>query len=135
MATTSDSGSKTSSLLKKKEEDLDKKEKELQDKLSKVSRISVEEAKKMLLNSLQKDLTEEIAKKIRAAEERVRLESAEIAKEILVDAMKHGATSYTAEYTVSSVSVPNADVKGRIIGAGGRNIRSFEKEAGVEIEI
>ena len=49
--------------------------------------------------------------------------------------MKHGATEYTAEYTVSSVKVPNEDVKGRIIGAGGRNIRTFEKEAGVEIEI
>ncbi|MBI4153401.1 HDIG domain-containing protein, partial [Candidatus Woesebacteria bacterium] len=57
------------------------------------------------------------------------------AKEILIDAMKHGATSYVAEYTVSSVAAPNEDVKGRIIGAGGRNIRAFEKETQVEIEI
>jgi ribonuclease Y len=49
--------------------------------------------------------------------------------------MKQGATGYVAEYTVSSVTVPNEDAKGRIIGAGGRNIRTFEKEAGVEIEI
>lgn len=108
---------------------------QLQDKLSKVSKLSVEEAKRMLLAEVQKDLTEEIAKKIRAAEERIRLEADEKAKEILIDSMKHGATAYTAEYTVSSVTVPNEDVKGRIIGAGGRNIRTFEKEAGVEIEI
>ena len=77
----------------------------------------------------------EIAKKIRAAEEKIKEEAKENAQEILLDAMKHGATQYTAEYTVSSVTVPNEDVKGRIIGAGGRNIRTFEKEAGVEIEI
>lgn len=114
---------------------MEKKEKELQEALSKVAKISVDDAKKLLLTEVQKDLTEEIAKKIRAAEDRIKLEANEKAKEILIDSMKHGATSYTAEYTVSTVTVPNEDVKGRIIGAGGRNIRTFEKEAGVEIEI
>ncbi len=97
--------------------------------------MTKDEAKRVLLDEVQKDLTEEIAKKIRQAEERVKEEAGERAKEILVDAMKQGATSYVAEYTVSTVSVPNEDVKGRIIGAGGRNIRAFEKEAQVEIEI
>lgn len=110
-------------------------EDELKDKLQKVANLTVDEAKKMLLDEVQKDLTAEIAKKIRASEERIKLEANEKAKEILADAMKQGATSYVAEYTVSSVTVPNEDVKGRIIGAGGRNIRTFEKEAGVEIEI
>jgi len=122
-------------LLKKKEQALEEKNKELEEKLSKAAKLSVDEAKKLLLQEVQRDLTEEIAKKIRASEERIKIEAQEKAKEILIDAMKHGATSYTAEYTVSSVSVPNEDVKGRIIGAGGRNIRAFEKEAGVEIEI
>lgn len=103
--------------------------------LEKVSGMTKDEAKRVLLDEVQKDLTEEIAKKIRQAEERVKEEAGERAKEILVDAMKQGATSYVAEYTVSTVSVPNEDVKGRIIGAGGRNIRAFEKEAQVEIEI
>jgi len=97
--------------------------------------MTQEEAKKVLLDEVQKDLTAEIAKKIRAAEEKVKEDANEKAQEILLDAMKHGATGYVAEYTVSSVTVPNEDVKGRIIGAGGRNIRTFEKEAGVEIEI
>jgi len=104
-------------------------------KLTSVAHLTVDEAKKQLLNEVQKDLTSEIAKKIRAAEERIKEDASEKAKEILVDAMKHGATSYVAEYTVSAIHLPDEDVKGRIIGAGGRNIRAFEKEAGVEIEI
>jgi len=104
-------------------------------KLSGVAHLTVEEAKKALLNEVQQDLTSEIAKKIRAAEERIKEDASEKAKEILVDAMRHGATSYVAEYTVSSLHLPDEDVKGRIIGAGGRNIRTFEKETGVEIEI
>lgn len=104
-------------------------------KLTSVAHLTVDEAKKQLLDEVQKDLTSEIAKKIRAAEERIKEDASEKAKEILVDAMKHGATSYVAEYTVSAIHLPDEDVKGRIIGAGGRNIRAFEKEAGVEIEI
>jgi len=105
------------------------------DKLAKVAKMTPDEAKKALLDEVQKDLTGEIAKKIRAAEEKIKEEAHDKSVEILLDAMKHGATAYTAEYTVSSVTVPSEDVKGRIIGAGGRNIRTFEKEAGVEIEI
>lgn len=104
-------------------------------KLEKVANMTKDEARRALLDEVQKELTAEIAKKIRQAEERVKLEAGEKAKEILIDAMKHGATAYVAEYTVSSVPVPNEDVKGRIIGAGGRNIRTFEKETQVEIEI
>ena len=104
-------------------------------KLEKIANLTSDEAKKMLLDEVQKELTGEIAKKIRLAEERIKEDASEKAKEILVDAMRHGATSYVAEYTVSTVAVPNEDVKGRIIGAGGRNIRTFEREAGVEIEI
>lgn len=108
---------------------------EYKDKLSKVAKMTQEEAKKALLEEVQKDLAGEIAKKIRAAEEKIKEDAGEKAREVLLDAMKHGATQYTAEYTLSSITVPNEDVKGRIIGAGGRNIRTFEKEAGVEIEI
>jgi ribonuclease Y len=104
-------------------------------KLEKIANMTSDEAKKVLLEEVQKELTGEIAKKIRQAEEKIKEEAGQKAQEILLEAMKHGATAYTAEYTISSVTVPNEDVKGRIIGAGGRNIRTFEKEAGVEIEI
>ncbi len=104
-------------------------------KLEKVSGYTQEEAKKALLDEVQKDLTSEIAKKIRQAEERIKIEANEKAQEILVDAMKHGATAYTAEYTISTVTVDSEEVKGRIIGREGRNIRTFEKETGVEIDL
>src|SRR4030042_7168873 len=76
-----------------------------------------------------------MAKKVRISQERIEQEAKDKAREILVDAMKHGATSYVAEYTVSTIEVPNEDVKGRIIGREGRNIRTFEKETGVELEL
>lgn len=108
---------------------------EYREKLSRVAKMTIDEAKRALLDEIQKDLAAEIAKKIRAAEEKIKEEAHIKAVEILLDAMKHGATKYTAEYTVSSITVPNEDAKGRIIGAGGKNIRAFEKAAMVEIEI
>jgi ribonuclease Y len=121
--------------LEKKEKKIEEKERELIDNLAKVAKLTADEAKKMLLDQVQKDLASEIAKKIRSAEEKVKQDAKEKAREILIDAMKHGATSYVAEYTVSTVTVPNEEVKGRIIGREGRNIRSFERETGVELEL
>jgi ribonuclease Y len=122
-------------LLEKKQEAFEKREEELVGRLEKVSGMTREEAKRILLDEVQKNLTSEIARKIRAAEERVKLDAKEKAREILVDAMKQGATSTTADITVSTVRVENEEAKGRIIGREGRNIRAFEKEAGVEIEL
>lgn len=104
-------------------------------KLEEVAKMTQDEAKKALLDEVQKDLNSEIAKKIRQAEERIKLDAGEKTKEILADSLKHGVTSFVAEYTVSSIVIPNEEVKGRIIGAEGRNIRAFEKEAGVEVLI
>ena len=104
-------------------------------KLQEVSKMTADEAKKALLDEVSRDLTSEIAKRIRQAEEKIKLEAGERSKEILADALKHGVTSFVAEYTISSIIVPNEEVKGRIIGAEGRNIRAFEKDAGVEILI
>ncbi len=104
-------------------------------KLEKIANLTTEEAKKILLNEVQKDLTAEIAKKIRQAEERIKLEANEKAQEILIDSMKHGATTYTAEFTISTIAVPSEEVKGRIIGREGRNIRAFEQATGVEIDM
>jgi ribonuclease Y len=121
--------------LEKKEEKIKQREEELTEKLSKVAKMTVDEAKKTLLDEVQKQLASEVAKKIRQSEEKVKAEAKDKAKEILLDAMKHGATSYVAEYTVSTITVPSEEVKGRIIGREGRNIRTFEKETGVEIEL
>jgi len=104
-------------------------------KLASVAKMTVDEARRALLVEVDRDLTAEKAKKIRAIEEKIKLEANERAREILADAMKNGATTYVAEFTVSSLVVPNEEVKGRIIGREGRNIRAFERAAGVELEI
>lgn len=122
-------------VFEKKEKKLENRSSELKKLLEKSSKMTVAEAKKNLLDEVQKDLRAEIAKRIRAAEERVKQEAGEKAREILVDAMRHGATNYVAEYTVSSITIPNEEVKGRIIGKEGRNIRAFERATRVEIEL
>jgi len=121
--------------LEKKEKLVTERENDLTEKLAKVAKMTEEEAKTLLLSELDRNLKEEIAKKIRASEERIKIDAGEKAKEILVDAMRHAATSYVAEFTVSTVTVPSEEVKGRIIGKEGRNIRQFERETGVELEI
>lgn len=128
--------------LKKKEKDLEKKIQELDEvkkkevaKLEKIAKLSHKEAKKLLLDATEKKLAEEIARKIKETEEEIKRRSDELAKEILIDAMRHGATDYVAEYTVSTVHLPDEDMKGRIIGREGRNIRAFERATGVEIEL
>lgn len=121
--------------LEKKKAEVEKMEEQVKELLSKAAKMTVEEAKKALLEQVAKELNSEVAKRVRQAEERIKLEAEEKAREILVDAMRHGATNYTAEYTISTVVVPNEEIKGRIIGAGGRNIRVFEKETGCELEM
>lgn len=121
--------------LKKREESFKKRESELVERLAKVSSMTPDEAKRILLDEIQRDLTSEIAKKIRAAEERVKQDASQKGREILIDAMRVGVPQLTADITVSTIRVDNEDVKGRIIGQAGRNIRTFEKEAGVELDL
>jgi len=122
-------------VLDKKKEELNRKSEELKKLLERSSEMTVSEAKSALLDEVQKDIRAEIAKKIRSAEERIKQEANERARGILVEAMRHGATEYVAEYSVSSIAVPSEEVKGRIIGKEGRNIRAFEKATGVEMEL
>lgn len=108
---------------------------ELIDKLEKVAGLTREEAKNWLLKQLDDELLEEAARRIKEATEKAKAEAEEKAKEILVEAMRHGATNYVPEYTVSTVKIPDEDVKGRIIGKEGRNIRAFERATGVDLDL
>ncbi len=107
--------------------------KDLVDKLEKSSKMSVEEAQKVLLENVEKDLAAEISKKIRASEEEIKLQADEQAKQILADAMVHGVTDYISEFTTSTVKLPDEEMKGRIIGKEGRNIKTFEQATGVDV--
>ena len=91
--------------------------------------------KEKLLLELDQELKSKVAQKIARAEEEVKLISEEKARQILIEAMKHGATDITAEYTVSSIKVPSEEVKGKIIGREGRNIRVFERATGVDLDL
>jgi len=121
--------------LERAREALSQDRQELIDKLSKISSLTKDEAKRELLEVVDKEMNEEIAKKIRSASQRVRQESDKLAREILVDAMRHGVTEITAEYTISTVKLSDEGAKGRIIGQGGRNIRAFERATGVDVDL
>lgn len=104
-------------------------------KLESVTKLSQEEAKKLLLAELDRELQDEMAKRIKDAEEKAKQEAEEKARDILVEAMRHGATDYVAEFTVSTVKLPDEEMKGRIIGKEGRNIRTFERATGVDVDL
>ena len=120
-------------ILDEKLEAVEKLRKSLVEKSEKVANVSPEEAKKILLENIEKELAAEISRKIRAAEEEVKLEADKTAKEILSDAMLHGVTDYLSEFTTSQVPLADEEMKGRIIGKEGRNIRSFEQATGVDV--
>ncbi len=113
-------------------EEVKKKEVE---RLEKIANLTTQEAKKLILQGIEKKLAEDIARRIKEAEDEIKARADETGKEVLIEAMQHGVTDYVAEYTVSNVHLPDEDMKGRIIGREGRNIRSFERATGVEIEL
>ncbi|MBI4036380.1 ribonuclease Y [Candidatus Daviesbacteria bacterium] len=120
-------------LIEEKLQELEKLRKELVEKVQKVAKMSSDETKKILLEQVEKDLSSEISQKIKQAEDEIKLQSDEKAKEILADAILHGATDYIAEFTTSSVNLPDEEMKGRIIGKEGRNIKAFEGATGVDV--
>lgn len=104
-------------------------------KLEKAAGMTKEQAKELLLTGWEDKLKGDVARRIKQAEEEVKIASEERAKEILVDSMKHGATDYVSEYTLSTITLPSEDIKGRIIGKDGRNIRAFELATGVDVDL
>lgn len=121
--------------LEKAKDDLSTKQDDLVKKLEKIASLTTDEARDILIKEVQKKSAGQIARAIKEAEEKAKAEGDEIAKEILVDAMRAGATDYVAEFTVSTVAIPDEETKGRIIGKDGRNIRVFEKVSGVDISM
>ncbi|MDZ7587283.1 MAG: Rnase Y domain-containing protein, partial [Patescibacteria group bacterium] len=105
------------------------------DKLEAIAQLSQPEAHDLILKLYQRRMAREAAEIIRDAETKAKAEAETKAKEILVEAMRHGATDYVAEYTVSLVKIADEDMKGRVIGREGRNIRTLEKVTGVEVDL
>jgi len=106
---------------------------EKKNELIKISKMSVEEAKSELLNNLEKELTYETGKMIKEIEEQANVEADKKSRKIISLAIQRYSADHTVESTTSFVPLPNEDMKGRIIGREGRNIRTFEMLTGVDL--
>jgi ribonuclease Y len=121
--------------LAKKSEELEKIKQEQIAKLERVAGLTREEAKGLIMEAVDAKLKEEIGRKIKEAQEVAKDEADRKAREIIVAAMQSSATDYVPEYTTSLVKLPDEDMKGRIIGREGRNIRALEATTGVDFDM
>ena len=135
--------------LEKKEKDLEREYQSLEtqksevndiilkqtEALEKIAGLSREEAKKQLLDEMEKQISTEKAKLIRDLDQKAKEEANKNAKEIISYAVQKCAADHTSETTVSIVSLPNDDMKGRIIGREGRNIKTLETLTGIDLII
>lgn len=113
--------------------DVKKQRDQIEVRLSEIAQLTRDEARKQLLEDVEKDITGFIAKRVREAEQVIKEKSDDESKRILVDAMQKAATDYVSEATISTIPIPSDDVKGRIIGREGRNIKAFERVTGVDV--
>ena len=128
--------------LEKTMQEVDKKKKSLDEmynnqmqELQRISGLSRDEAKKIILDKLDSKLTDEKAVLIKEAEKQIKETANKKAKEILGYTIQKCAADHTSETTVSVVSLPNDDMKGRIIGREGRNIKTLETLTGIDLII
>ena len=121
--------------LEEKEEAIKKLEDEQHRKLQEISGLTVEEARQQLLTDMEARVRHEAAKMIRQIEGEAKETANRKAQEILATAIQRYASDFVAEQTVTAVSLPSEDMKGRIIGREGRNIRSFEAVTGTTLMI
>lgn len=101
--------------------------------LQRVSSMTVQEAQELLLSEVEKTARADMARIIRQIETEARETGNEKARELIADAIQRVASDRVAEVTTSVVVLPNEEMKGRIVGRNGRNIRSFEQAAGVDV--
>jgi ribonuclease Y len=102
-------------------------------KLHEISHLTREQAEAMLMHRLERELAEQVAARLQRHEEQLKQTAEERARRVLATAIHRFAAEHTADTTVSTVDIPSDDMKGRIIGREGRNIRTFEKCTGVDV--
>ena len=138
----SDKLDKLQTTLTQKEAALDKEREELRNvneqrikELERISGLTSEQAKELLFKSVEEDVKIDTAKMIKELEARAKEEADNKAKEYIVNAIQRSAADHVSESTVSVVQLPNDEMKGRIIGREGRNIRALETITGVDLII
>ncbi len=119
--------------LQKRQLELKQTHAEQRELLHKIGRLAPEEARSMLLTRVQEELRGEVGVLIMRHEASIREACQQRAREILTTTIQRYAASHTAEVTVSTIDIPSDEMKGRIIGREGRNIRAFEKATGVDV--
>lgn len=119
--------------LREQQKELECLQAEYRSRLEEVANMSTAEAKKLLLLALEEELSNELAKRVAEAEERAREKAERRAQEIILSAMQRCAVQAATTATISIVTLPNEEMKGRIIGREGRNIRAFELLSGVDV--
>lgn len=124
---------KRQSALDKRANEMDRMYSQKLEELQRVAEMSREEARGELLAEVEKEARGDMARVIRQVEAEARAEGERKAREIVTDAIQRVASEHVAQVTTSIVSLPNEEMKGRIVGRNGRNIRAFEQAAGVDV--
>ena len=120
-------------VLKVKDEQLGQLVAEEKERLKTISGLGTEQAKDLLLNRLEQDCRSEAGMVIKRVEEETKRDAQTVSKRILVETMQRCAAEFTVESTTAVIQLPNEDMKGRIIGREGRNIKAFELATGVDL--
>src|SRR5690606_38611984 len=120
-------------VIENRERELERMLQEEQELLFKISRLNKADAEERLLERLDKKLKSETGALILKHQQDLKQEQEKLAREIIGMAVQRYASTHTSETTVSTVDIPSDEMKGRIIGREGRNIRAFEQETGVDV--
>jgi ribonucrease Y len=123
------------SLMDKKQNQIDELETQRMQELERISGLTPDEAKALLLESVQETARQDMARVIREVEVEIKEQADRKAREVITLAIQRCAADQVSETTVSSVALPNDEMKGRIIGRGGRNIRALEVATGVDLVV
>lgn len=121
--------------LDRRQAQLTELEAERREELQKIAALTEEEAKQLLLEAVEAESRQDMARIIREIEEEAREMGEERARELISLAIQRVASEHVSEVTISVVPLPSDDMKGRIIGRSGRNIRAFEMAAGVDVVV
>jgi len=127
--------SKRQSALDRKSNELDNRHEEILSELERISVMTQDEARQQLLSEVELEARADMVRIIRQIEEEAQAKGEARARELIADAIQRVASEHVSEVTVSVVPLPSDDMKGRIIGRNGRNIRAFESAAGVDVVV
>lgn len=124
---------KRQSALDKRANEVEKLYEQEMEELTRISQMSIEEARAHLLAEVEKEARNDMARIIRQIESEAREEGERRARELIATAIQRVASEHVSEVTTSTVAIPSDEMKGRIIGRNGRNIHAFEQAAGVDV--